>query len=75
MGYTKHPCFLYYWDSCATNQHRKKKDWPARENFAVGDKNKINGPLINRSRIILPPLHIKLGLMKQFVKVHDKDGD
>ena len=26
---TKHPCFLFYWDSCATDQHWVKKDWLA----------------------------------------------
>ena len=52
-----------------------KKDWPSRQDLAVGDKNIINEPLVNRDRIILPPLHIKLGLMKQFVKALDKDGD
>ena len=40
----------------------------------VGDKNVINEPLVNRNRIILPPFHIKLGLMKQFVKALDKHG-
>ena len=33
----------------------------------------INQPLVSQDRIILPPLHIKLGLMKQFVKALDKD--
>ena len=74
-GYTKHPCFLCYWDSRATDQHWVKKDWPSRQDLAVGDKNIINEPLVNRDRIILPTLHIKLGLMKQFVKALDKDGD
>ena len=41
----------------------------------MGDKNIINEPLVNRDRIILAPLHIKLGLMKQFVKALHKDGD
>jgi len=31
--------------------------------------------LVDRDRILLPPLHIKLGVMKQFVKVLDKNGD
>ena len=31
--------------------------------------------MFNRNRIILPPLHITLGLMKRFVKALDKDGD
>ena len=74
-GHTKHSCFLCYWDSRAIDQHWVKKDWPAREDLALGNKNIINEPLINRDRIILPPLHIKLGLMKQFVKAFDKDGD
>ena len=73
VGYIKHSCFLCYRDSRATIQHWVKKDWPAREDFAVGDKNIINEPLVNWDRIILPPLHIKLGLMKQFVKALDKD--
>ena len=35
----------------------------------------INEPLVDRDSIFLPPLHIKLGLMKQFVKTLDKNGD
>ena len=66
---------LGYWDSRATDQHWVKKDWPSRQDLAVGDKNIINEPLVNRDRIILPPLHVKLGLMKQFVEALDKDGD
>ena len=73
--YTKHPCFLSYWDSCATDQHWVKKNWPAREDLATGDKNIIIKTLVNRDRIILPPLDKKLGLMKQFVKALDKDVD
>ena len=43
--------------------------------MTVGAANIINEPLIEREKIILPPLHIKLGLMKQFVKALDRDGD
>jgi hypothetical protein len=39
-----------------------------------GGQNVINEPLVARDIIILPPLHIKLGLMKQFVKALNKDG-
>jgi len=74
-GYTKHPCFLCYWDSRATDQHWVRKDWPTREDLAVGDKNIIDKPLVNWDYIILPQLPIKLGLMKKFVKALDKDGD
>ena len=28
-GYTKHPYFLRYWDSCTIDQHWVKQEWPA----------------------------------------------
>jgi len=40
--------------------------------MVVGGQNVINELLVTRDRIILPPLHIKLGLMKQFVKALNK---
>ena len=45
----------------------KQKTMPCR-------KNVINYPLVDRNKIILPPLLIKLGLIKKFVKAMDKDG-
>ena len=43
--------------------------------MTVGEKNVIAEPLVDRSKIIFPPLHNKLGLVKQFVKALYKDGD
>ena len=37
-----------------------------------GTSNKNNPALIDKSDVLLPPLHIKLGLMKQMVKAMDK---
>jgi hypothetical protein len=73
-GYTKYPCFLCLWDSRTKHEHWARKDWPPREYMVVGGQNVINEPLVARNRIILPPLHIKLGLIKQFVKALNKDG-
>ena len=73
-GYTKYLCFLCLWDSRAKHEHWTRKDWPPREYLVIGEQNVINEPLVARDRIILPPLHIKLGLMKQFVKALNKDG-
>ncbi|KAI6652425.1 hypothetical protein LOD99_7439 [Oopsacas minuta] len=72
-GFTKYPCFLCYWYSRDRNQHWIREKWPPRECLKVGDKNVINNPLVHTNRIILPPLHIKLGLMKQFINALDKD--
>ena len=74
-GYTKFPCFLCLWDSRAKHLHWVQKDWPSREKLDVGKNNVINEPLVDRKQIVFPPLHIKLGLMKQIVKALNKDGD
>ena len=42
--------------------------------MAVGENNVLYEPLVLRNKIIFPPLHIKLELMKQFVKALDKEG-
>ena len=73
-GYTKYPCFLCYWDSRDKANHWTADEWPSRTELTVGDRNIINPSLVDREKIIFPPLHIKLGLMKQFVKALDKSG-
>ena len=67
-GNTKYPCFLCMWDSRDRCRHWNKVDWPPRNTLTVGSNNINNVNLVPCDRIILPPLHIKLGLMKQFCK-------
>ena len=71
-GYTKYPCFMCLWDSRAKQQNWIKKFWPTRNALKVGEENITSKPLVEREKIMLPPIHIKLGLMKQFVKVGQK---
>ena len=73
-GFTKYLCYLFLWDSRDTKAHYQKQVWPKREEFVVGEKNAKNIQLINPKKVLLPPLHIKLCLIKQFVKALDKDG-
>lgn len=73
-GYTKYCCFLCLWDSRARDKHYTRKDWPKRNNDIVGQSNIKFEPLVEKSKIILPPLHIKLGLFKNFIKALDKEG-
>ena len=57
-------------------QHYTKKDWPLKEELvSCKEMNVINDSLVDRDGILFPPLHIKLGLIKQFNKALDKDGD
>ena len=52
----------------ARNQHWERKVWHAREQLTQGQPNVICEPLVDGGKIIFPLLHIKLGLMRQFVK-------
>ena len=74
-GYTKYCCFLCEWDSREGKNHYIQKDWPKRNELIPGMKNVTHFPLVGQENILLPPLHIKLGLMKNFVKAIDKAGD
>ncbi|GFU38630.1 uncharacterized protein TNCV_1495621 [Trichonephila clavipes] len=74
-GYMKFRCFMCLWDSRDKQQHWSQKVWPVREELKVGTKNVINMPLVSLVHIILLPLQIKLGIMKQFVKTLDKCGE
>jgi hypothetical protein len=73
-GYTKHSCFLCLWDSRDDANHYQKKEWPKRDVLIPGKQNVKYAPLIEPSKVLLPPLHIKLGLMKNFVKALDEKG-
>lgn len=72
-GFTKYPCFICMWDSRDRKNHWSRKDWPKRKTFHCGDPNVVSEPIVSREKIIFPPLHIKLGIMKQFVKSLDDD--
>jgi hypothetical protein len=71
-GYTKYPCFLCELDSRARSQHWTQKEWPSRVALKPGDKNVVRDSLIDPKKVLLPPLHVQLGLVKQFVKALPK---
>lgn len=73
-GYTKYCCFLCEWDSRAKAEHYVRQTWPLRTSYDPGQKNVKNDPLVDPKHVLLPPLHIKLGLIKNFVKAMNKDG-
>ena len=67
--------FLCEWDSRAQNKHYIIQSWPSRETFTPSQKNVVHDPLVSKETIILPPLHIKLRLINQFVKAMDRAGE
>ena len=73
-GFIKYRCFLCLWDSRAVSQHYKQKDWVSWSTFVPGEHSLKENPLVDMNKMLLPPLHIKLGLMKYFVKALHKNG-
>ena len=74
LGYTKYCCFICLWDSRDRANHFTRRNWSLRSVSVPGTSNVIHHSLIDRRNIIQPPLHIKLGLMKQLVKAFDKES-
>ena len=70
-GFTKYCCFLCLW---AISQHYKQKDLGSRSPFVPDEHSLKENPLVDINKVLLPPLHIKLGLMKNFVKALHKNG-
>ncbi|GBP35906.1 hypothetical protein EVAR_23155_1 [Eumeta japonica] len=73
-GYAKYPYYLCLWDSRADTLHYKQQSWSKRIEFQIGKHNVKNEPIVNADHILIPPLHIKLGLIKQFVKALRQDS-
>ena len=68
--YTKDPCFLCLWDSRTRHFHWTESDWPIECTLNTGEK------FINSSEeIFISLLHIRLGIMKLFIKSLPKDGE
>ncbi len=74
LGNTKYPCYLCHWDSRAKDCHYVVSQWPARNNSKCGVNNIVHRPLVRQQDILAPPLHIKLGLAKNFIKALSKEG-
>ena len=70
-GYTKYSCFLSLWSSRADGKHYEKTHWLTRKELIPRTYNVIKEPLVSRENVLLPQFHIKLGLVKQFVKTLD----
>ncbi|GBM54176.1 hypothetical protein AVEN_64523-1 [Araneus ventricosus] len=73
LGYTKYCCFLSLRDSRAIAFQYIKIDWPQRASFKPGEMNVEHPPLAEQHKIIIPPLHIKLDLVKNLVIPMDKN--
>lgn len=74
-GFTKFMCYLCLWDSRNTAIHYEQRHWPLRRSYEVGSHNVKYLPLVQPGKLLMPPLHIKLGLIKLFVNRLDPTGE
>ena len=51
-----------------------RQEWPLRYRLTPNSHNVQSHPLIESNKILVPPFHIKLGVMRNFVKVRDREG-
>jgi len=63
LRYTKFPCFLCEWDSRDKAHRHVRRIWPVRKILEPGNQNVKHHSLVESSRILLPPLPIKLSIM------------
>lgn len=74
-GYTKNMCFMCLWDTRYSGDQYNKHDWPQRETVKLRKNNIVENPLVSIDKVLLPPLHIKLGIVKNFIKALNPDGN
>jgi len=66
QGLTNYCCFICEWDSRPRSLHYTRIDWPARKSLDPGIMNLENQPQVEPSKILLPSMHLKLGVMNFF---------
>ena len=71
---TKYPCFLCLRDSRADDRHCLQKERPARGTLTSGRCNGKSSSLVDPKNVLLPLLHIKLVLLKNFVEALNKSN-
>lgn len=78
QGYCKHQCFLCLWEGRKDDLHYDyTHKWAIRPEIDIQEKlSQIAPPLVrDRTKILLPPLHIKLGLVRNFSVKLPRDGE
>lgn len=75
QGFSKYQCFLCLWEGRDKKLHYTDHQWPRRVDFRLGKHCVDHDPLVPSDKIILPPLHIKLGLIKNFVRALNQEGE
>ena len=74
-GYSKYSCFLRTWDGRARYQHYDVNVWLPRKTLKPGKLNVSQKSLVDPQKIFLPGLHIKMSIVKHFIKTLNKNRE
>lgn len=74
LGRPRNPCFICTWIQTAKIDHYNAT-WEHRSSFTIGMMNVKEKTLVPPEKILLPTLHIKLGLIASFMRRLDKNDD
>lgn len=60
------------WDSRFSKKDKdgqyKRRDWGPRRKDTIGQQNIMKESLVKSDQVLIPPLHVKLGVVKSFIK-------
>lgn len=75
-GNADYPCFLcsFYANKKGISDHYVIRDWGPKSE-SVRQKAKKGEQLVPLDKLLFPPLHIQLGLVKIFLQTLDQDGE
>lgn len=71
---SRNSCFICTWISTAKIDHYHAT-WEHRSEYVIGEMNVKENSLVAPEKNLLPTLHIKLGIITQFVKRLERDSD
>lgn len=77
MGFPKYFCYLCCWNTRNKDVDHYTHQWDSRTlNEKTANLGLIEEPMIeNPEDILLPPLHLKLGILKKFLAIVVKNND
>lgn len=74
-GYPTNQCFICLWEGRHDAMNYDGFPCAPRLTYQIGKQSIDHLPLVDPKDVILPPLHLKLGLVRNFTKAIERDSD
>lgn len=74
-GYPTNQCFMCLWEGRDNASNYCGMKCAPRITYQIGKQSIDHMPLVDPQKVILPPLHLKLGLVRNFTVAMDRDSE